>query len=192
MTRGTTIHDFAPFPPFTITMPVVIRQCTRADLAALEWFGLFTEHREIIEATFAGQEHGKQVMLIAEGNGAPLGQVWIDLVKKRHLDTGYLWAMRVFPWLCRLGVGMRLITAAEHLLRQHGFARAELGVDKHNQRAERLYQRFGYERIGEFQEEYGYTRPDGAFMRIVIDEWIYWKELGRRGPVEPDENHLCE
>src|SRR5438093_11002918 len=72
-----------PWAPFTVSFPITVRICRREDLPALEWFGLFTEHREIIRETFESQERGEAVMLIADLNGFPIGQVWINLTLKR-------------------------------------------------------------------------------------------------------------
>src|SRR3954471_16319232 len=67
------------FEHFTLPLHVDIRMCVKDDLADLEWFGLFTEHREIFLREFARQERNENIMLIAEANTLPIGQVWIDL-----------------------------------------------------------------------------------------------------------------
>jgi ribosomal protein S18 acetylase RimI-like enzyme len=160
-----------------LTLPVTIRTCRRDDLPALEWFGLFAEHREIIRATFESQERGEAVMLVADINGFPAGQVWINLTLKKAEATGALWAVRVFPFLRNMGIGARLLVAAEELLRSRGFAGVELGVEKDNPHARRFYERHGYHVTGTARGEYQYTSPDGAAMQIPIDEWILRKEF---------------
>src|SRR5437868_4023084 len=72
------------FQHFTIGATVTIRPCVRDDLAKLEWFGLFTLHREIIHSAFERQERGENRMLVAELNSFPVGQVWIDLTTKQE------------------------------------------------------------------------------------------------------------
>src|SRR3954454_4848974 len=67
---------------FTVPLRVSIRPCERDDLPGLEWFGLYTPHREIIAAAFDRQVRGTNLMLVAEANGFPVGQVWIDLEKQ--------------------------------------------------------------------------------------------------------------
>ncbi|HEX7048874.1 MAG TPA: GNAT family N-acetyltransferase [Longimicrobiales bacterium] len=165
------------FPRFAITFDIGIRTCTRGDLDALEWFGLFTEHRELIHRAFQRQEHGEVVMLLADANGFPVGQTWIDLVAKADLSIGVLWAVRVFPIFRRKGIGTRLLHAAETVLRRRGFARAEIGVEKDNHDARRLYERLGYRLAGEERSAYTYTTPDGVPMRIPVDEWLLRKRL---------------
>ena len=41
-----------------------------------EWFGLFTDHRKMILAAYDSQERGEALMLVAETQGFPVGQVW--------------------------------------------------------------------------------------------------------------------
>lgn len=160
-----------------LSLPVSVRLCTREDLPALEWYGLYTAHREIIAEAWRRQEQGDNLMLLAEANGAPAGQVWIDLARSRAARAGFLWAVRVVPWLEGLGIGSWLVGCAERLLRARGLAAAELGVEKKNAGARRLYQRLGYRPVGELQEEYGFTPPGGAPVRVAIDEWLLRKRI---------------
>lgn len=162
---------------FTVSLFVTIRLCDEDDLPKLEWFGQFTEHRNIIRRAYERQQRGENVMLVADVRGEPVGQVWIDLVQKRREATGMLWAVRVFPWLRNLGIGTRLITAAEGLLRHLGYTRAELGVERDNAGGRRFYERLGYRPVGTRESAYSYTTPDGEFVRIPLDEWMLRKHL---------------
>jgi ribosomal protein S18 acetylase RimI-like enzyme len=163
--------------PFTVSFSVTVRMCREDDLPALEWYGLFTEHREIIRETFENQQRGDAVMLVADLNGFPVGQVWINLALKREERTGALWAVRVLPCLQNQGIGARLMTAAEQLLAERGYTGVELGVEKENPGARRFYERLGYRLTGIAQGEYQYTTPDGTPATMPIDEWILRKEL---------------
>ncbi len=162
---------------FTVALPVAIRRCEEEDLSELEWFGQFAEHRTIIREAFVRQQRGDNVMLVADVRGAPVGQVWVDLARKRQEATGVLWAVRVFPWLRRLGIGTRLMRAAEALLRARGFERAELGVEKENEAARRFYERLGYRQVGARQNVFSYTTPAGESVRVLLDEWVLRKPL---------------
>lgn len=168
--RSETSHHLS------LSVPVTIRTSIEDDLPKLEWFGMFTPHREIIRSTYERQLHGKELMLVAETNGFPVGQVWIDLSKGRDEAIGILWAVRVFPFLQKLGLGARLIEAAEDALRRRGFSVAELGVEKISSAAG-FYERLGYRRSGTRLEEYSYTAPTGEFVRIDVDQVIYRKRL---------------
>lgn len=160
-----------------ISLDVIIRPCVEEDLHNLEWFGMFSEHREIIHKTFDQHRHGKQLMLVADANGFPIGQTWIDLRKKKDEFIGVIWAARVLPCFQCLGIGSKLIASAERELRERGFKQAEIGVELQNPRAARLYERLGY-RISERSfEEYAFTTPDGVSMRVPIDQWLMRKDL---------------
>jgi ribosomal protein S18 acetylase RimI-like enzyme len=106
----------------------------------------------------------------------------VDLAKRKPERTGYIWAVRVFPFLRGLGIGTILMEFAEDLLRQRGFVQAEVGVEKSNDRARQLYLRLGYRLHCELEEEYSYTTPDGVSARHVVDQWILRKKL-----VEPSQ-----
>jgi ribosomal protein S18 acetylase RimI-like enzyme len=115
---------------FTVLLRLVIRECRSEDLHDLEWFGLLADYREVIAKAFARQQQGEIVMLVAEANDFPVGQVWVDLTRKQEDATGIVWALRVMPCFQNLGIGARLVTAAEQAIRARGFAIAELGVEK--------------------------------------------------------------
>lgn len=165
---------------FPVGFEITIRDCTREDLTSLEWHGLFTPHREIIHEAFERQRHGEMLMLVATANGDCVGQAWIDLVKEKRNSAGVLWAVRVIPWLRGLGIGRRLLNAGEDAIHAHGLRFAELGVEKHNKRAIRLYERLGYLPAGEISEEYDYTTPDGDYHRVDVHQRVLRKKLGPR------------
>ncbi len=163
--------------PFDITMQVSIRPCQREDLASLEWFGMFNRYRQLYADTFARSEKGEVVMLVAVVNEFPVGRVWIDMVKERELSIGILYALAVLPPFQDLGIGSRLIAAAESLLSKRGYKIAELGVEKDNPNARRLYQRLGYQEIRDNLEKWELVTPEGQTIQEQADEWIMQKNL---------------
>ncbi|HEU4754099.1 MAG TPA: GNAT family N-acetyltransferase [Armatimonadota bacterium] len=162
---------------FAVSLHVAIRVCREEDLPVMEWFGLFTPHREIIQSTFESQERGDMVMLVAESNGYPIAQVWINLADKRSEGIGILWAIRVFPWLQNLGIGKHLLLAGETVLRERGYSCVELGVEEDNPDARRFYERYGYQVVGRETGEYSYQTPDGTLRTVPTDQWIMRKPL---------------
>jgi ribosomal protein S18 acetylase RimI-like enzyme len=132
------------YDAFPLCLDVVIRACREDDLPALEWFGLFARDRSLIRSVFDQHRRGDAIMLVAEANGAPSGQLWVALEERHGLRVGVIWALRVMPCLQRLGVGARLIGAAESLLLERGFERVELCVESDNPPARRLYEKLGY------------------------------------------------
>ena len=133
-----------PCDSFPVRLQVVIRPCREADLPALEWFGLFAPHRPLIRRVFDQQLRGNALMLVAEANGEPSGQLWIDMARRRNQRIGEIWAVRMLPCLQRLGIGARLMSAAQAELIERGFERAELAVETGNPGARRFYERLGY------------------------------------------------
>jgi len=164
-------------PPFDITMQVSIRPCLREDLPLMEWFGLYARYRQYFADTFARSEKAEIIMLVAEANGFPVGRVWIDLVKQREQSIGILYSLAVLPPLQNRGIGTRLIVAVEDLLRKRGYKMVELGVEKDNPNAQRLYERLGYKVIHDNQETWEIVTPDGKTLQEHADEWIVQKAL---------------
>jgi ribosomal protein S18 acetylase RimI-like enzyme len=191
-TQPVTI-DRNVFDHFSLHLHVDIRVCVKDDLADLEWFGLFTEHREIFLRVFESQAKGENLMLVAEANTLPIGQIWIDLIKRKEESAGFIWALRVIPWLRNMGVGGRLMTAAEERCLAHGFAYAELGVEKENHEAKRFYERLGYRMVGSMLDEYSYTSPQGQLIQVPMDVWVLRKKLrnghGRANGQAKTQNH---
>jgi ribosomal protein S18 acetylase RimI-like enzyme len=163
----------------TITLDVTIRLCRRTDLADLEWFGLYSRYRQLFLQQYERQEKGENVMLVAEANGFPVGRLWIDLAHRREDSIGVLWSLAVLPPLRNLGIGTRLIIVAEELLISRGFLTAEIGAEKDNPGARRLYERQGYQVIRDNLEEWNVTTPEGRVIHEFSDEWIMQKALGR-------------
>jgi ribosomal protein S18 acetylase RimI-like enzyme len=165
--------------PFSVRLDVTIRPCQRSDLQDLEWFGLFSPMREVFLSAFSRYERGENMMFVAETNQFPAGQVWVDLVKLQPDSIGVIWALRVIPPLQNLGIGSRLIATAESLLRHRGYRLAELGVEKTNPHAKRLYERLGYKVVKDNIEEWDFNTPEGQSVHMVADEWIMRKQIDR-------------
>jgi ribosomal protein S18 acetylase RimI-like enzyme len=161
----------------SVTAVLLIRTCQSDDLPLMEWYGQFRDHRELFADAFARHLAGENVMLVADLHGFPAGQAWIDLVKHRTERVGYIWAVRVFPFLRGLGIGTQLMHVAEKVLTEHGYRCAEVGVEKDNADARRLYERLGYRLLGDVREEYGFTTPDGVKASYTVDHWRLRKSL---------------
>lgn len=166
-------------PPhsFTVSLSVTLRLCTAEDLPNLEWFGMFSAHREIIRSTFEAQQRGDALMILAEANGFPIGQVWVDRVIIAKESAAFLWALRVMPGFQRLGIGSRLLDAAEEQLKELGFSFAEITTDVHNEDARRLYESRGYIQTGTRFDEWDYTTPEGEFVHASATRIVHRKSL---------------
>lgn len=165
---------------FELALPVRLRACAEADLPALECGGAYTHHRELIAAAFRRQQAGAVVMIVAEAGGALAGQIWVDLERRRGSGVGFLWALRVAPWIEGRGLGTRLLAAAERVVAAAGLGAAEIGVEVSNAGALRLYERRGYARVERITERYGYTPPGCGPETVTLDEWILRKRVTAR------------
>jgi ribosomal protein S18 acetylase RimI-like enzyme len=159
------------------TTQATIRQCRLSDLPLLEWDGLFANQRELIADAFRRQEEGENLMLVADRDDFPIGQVWIDLAKKEPQSIGILWALRVMAAYQGQGIGSQLIGTAESYLRERPFTIAEIGVEKENLAARRLYERLGYRIVSDNVETWTYTTPAGRLCTETAVEWIMHKPL---------------
>jgi len=158
---------------------VEFRLAHASDLEALEWFGEYTDQRELIADAFRRQQHGDIIMLLGVIGGFPAAQIWIDLVRQKRDLVGMLYALRVFFPLQGSGLGRLLVRAAEIELRTRGFRAAEIGAEKENPRARALYERLGYAVIGERVDPLVYRQPDGKLVEDTVDQWILSRELLR-------------
>ncbi len=161
----------------TAHVPVTIRQTRAEDLPTLEWHGLYTPMREVIQSAFRAQQRGDGLMLVADANGFPAGQAWVDFVRKAHLGLATLWAVRVFPAFQRGGLGTLLMRAAERAVLAHGVTEAELGVDRDNADVLGFYRALGYVNAGTERGIFSYRTPEGRIVEVPVDQWLMRKRL---------------
>ena len=93
--------------------------------------------------------------LVAECDGAVVGAVWVrDMPDFGHIADGVpSFAISVRPEYRGSGIGTSLMRSMLDYLRQHGYAKASLSVQKANYAA-RMYTKLGFRTIGENDEEY--------------------------------------
>jgi ribosomal protein S18 acetylase RimI-like enzyme len=161
------------FTPFSVRLDILIRACRAEDLPALEWWGLFQPHRELIRNIFERHARGDAaVMLVAEANGMASGQVWMDLVRQQGEGIGVIWALRVFPCLQRSGVGSHLVQAAEAVLRAQGCDMAETSVERSTPGPRSFFGRLGYREV-----EAEPWSPPGSPPPPSDSQWVLRKRL---------------
>ncbi|ACI99078.1 GNAT family N-acetyltransferase [Rhodospirillum centenum] len=184
---GAAIPGPAPGCRFRLDLELAIRRTGEADLDRLEWFGLYSDHREIIRAAFERQRLGEVAMLVADLDGFPVGQVWIDFRRSGEADSASLWAVRVLPPLQGQGIGARLMRAAERLAAARGREMLTLTVERSNPDARRFYERLGYRTSGAAQDCYSYRTPRGELRQIPLDQWVMTKRLAPEHAESPCE-----
>ncbi len=93
--------------------------------------------------------------LVAECDGAVVGAVWVrDMPDFGHVADGVpSFAISVKPEYRAGGIGTNVMRSMLDHLRQRGYKKASLSVQKANYAA-RMYQKLGFRTIGENDEEY--------------------------------------
>ncbi len=151
---------------FDVSAHIVIRSVRAEDLPKLEWFGAFAHFRQLYQRTWRDHQAGRRLMLVADLNGFPVGQVWLDVIPS---DYAYLYALRVMEPLQGVGIGSRLIASAEALARSHSYRQIQLAVEKSNARARRLYERLGYRVFSQRVDVWSYTDHHGETHWVQED-----------------------
>ena len=150
-----------------------IRAASEQDLRPLEWHGgrdLRSFYREVWEKQGAQE----LLYLVADFNGFPIGQVLIIWSgKPSHPHFPDVQSLRVHPAFRGLGIGSRLLEAAEQCARERSHVQLGLSVSVENPKAHRLYERCGYVVRGEpYLDEWSYcnAREEAVTLsEIVID-----------------------
>jgi putative acetyltransferase len=142
--------------------------------AAKYWATIPRTEHEVRERTKKLLEEAREKTIIAELNGEPAGSVGVEPETGRCRHVAWLGIfVRRKHW--GKGVGSALMQKAINLAKQLGCRRLMLGVTEGNERAMRLYKKFGFE-IEAYYEEHEYV--DGSWRT----EYFMGLELA---PCEP-------
>ncbi|HVF10292.1 MAG TPA: GNAT family N-acetyltransferase [Abditibacteriaceae bacterium] len=163
-------------PILTFDLPsrqVVVRRVRQSDLRALEWHG-GPDRRAFYEDQWVQHCAGAICVLVADFNQYPIGHAAIHWHgKPTHPAIPDLQSVRVAPGFRGLGIGSRLIEAGEKIIAAQGFQQVSLAVGVQNESARRLYERLGYQTVGEpYNDEWHYIDAQGQAVRmaeIVVD-----------------------
>lgn len=131
----------------TITDTWQINDFTTADLALYPWVSN-PERRDVAQRALQRVAAGQAEYLTARRpDGLPIAICSVDYAS--YPDAGIVQQVVMYSYLRGLGLGTRLISAAEERIRLHGRPWARLQVEQENTRATSLYLRLGYERCGQ-------------------------------------------
>ena len=160
---------------------IVFRMAERSDLPKLEWHGEYTHFRRVFQSAFEDQRAGRRLMLLADTNHYPVGQVFIQLDSFDDFDRGgrraYLYSLRVMDAFQRKGLGTALLREAERLLTERGYNAVSIAAAKDNPGARRLYERLGYKVYVEDSGRWQYVDHEGRTRQVVEPCWILEKSL---------------
>jgi ribosomal protein S18 acetylase RimI-like enzyme len=165
-----------------LQMQVIFRPAEREDLPKLEWYGKYTHFRRVFERTYEEQLRGQRLMLLADVNGFPIGQLFIQLESQNDFGRAarkhaYLYSLRVMDAFQRQGIGSALLREAETLLRARNYASISIAAAKENVRARRLYERHGFCVVAEDAGRWSYVDHEGVTHYVNEPCWILEKVL---------------
>lgn len=95
------------------------------------------------------------ICFVAEAEGKIVGAVWVrDMPDYGHIADGVpSFAISLYKEYRNFGIGTRLMTTMLDELRQRGYEKTSLAVQKANY-AVRMYKKVGFETVDENEEEY--------------------------------------
>jgi ribosomal protein S18 acetylase RimI-like enzyme len=177
----TTFHERT----VSIQVNVVLRLAKRSDLSKLEWYGQYTHFRSIYRRTFQEMQHGNRLMLVADCQDYPIGQLFVQLrsSEKQVADDGrraYLYSLRVMEMFRGLGIGSRLIREAEDIVTTMGYSWVTIAAAKSNAKARQLYERMGYRIFADDPGEWSYTDHQNIVRYVTDPCWLLEKRLNIR------------
>jgi ribosomal protein S18 acetylase RimI-like enzyme len=125
---------------------VVIGDLDPTELGDLDWSG-GAEHIRAVGAAVQASFAGEVVVLRARlANGRSVGLVAVDF--RAEPDAGLIWMLAVHERFQSLGLGSRLVRAAERRIAAAGRDWSRLKVEHDNPGARALYLRLGYQERG--------------------------------------------
>ncbi|MGU3537239.1 GNAT family N-acetyltransferase [Methylobacterium sp. A54F] len=160
-------------PAGDIVPALTVRAATRADLdalMALEQAAFVSDRAERRAIRHAIDVPSMTVLVatIEDESGESILVGAATLERRRNTDIARLSSIAVSPARAGLGLGGRLLDAAEADARAHGRRRLRLEVRADNGAGIRLYERRGYDRFATVADYY----EDG------MEAWRYEKRLG--------------
>jgi ribosomal-protein-alanine N-acetyltransferase len=158
-------------------LPIVtLREAQSGDLDALvalehAAFASDRAERRAIRHAITSPSMTLVVALVDDASAAPVLVGAATIERRRGSRSARLSSIAVSPARAGLGLGGRLLDAAEAEARRHGCTRLRLEVRADNGAGIRLYERRGYVRFA--------VRPD--YYEDGMEAWRYEKDLGKVG-----------
>jgi ribosomal protein S18 acetylase RimI-like enzyme len=167
---------------YQLKMNVVVRPAIATDVQQLEWFGEYAHFRNLIQRAYDEQLAGNRLILVADLNGFPIGQLFIQYEAHNHriadgYHRAYFYSFRIFHLFRGQGIGTYMLTYAQQLIYNMNYRYATIAVAKDNPDALRLYQRLGYRIIGEDSGNWTYVDHLGITQYVHEPSWVLEQKL---------------
>jgi ribosomal protein S18 acetylase RimI-like enzyme len=156
---------------------LVIDDLRAADLDVLSWSGSSVHLQHVANDLQRVAKGEVDYLAVRLPDGTPVAKGGIDYALEPN--EGSIYQLVTREELRGLGIGTRLIRAAEERIRARGLVVARLGVETDNPRARSLYERLGYAATGERPAAWEAMRPDGS---VFTYETVLTEMEKRLGP----------
>lgn len=145
------------------------------DLPHVEWAGGQYHLKAIKKALDRVSEGEVEYLTVRAPNGNPVSIGGIDY--SAHEGAGTLWQLATRGELIGLGLGSRLIAAAEERIRRRGVSKAMIGVEDNNPKARALYERLGYMPASREKSSWQYQDEGGQIKLYETELTVLEKRL---------------
>ncbi len=162
---------------------VIIRKIAKSDLPALEWDGEYRHLRRVYAISYQAQETGRTIIWVAEHPDAGIiGQIFLQLISDRleladGINRAHIYSFRIKAPYRGSGLGSIMLEKAETCLRADSFRYVTLNVAKANHKAQRLYQRNGYQIISHEPGRWSFPDDEGIWHDVEEPAWRMQKTL---------------
>lgn len=158
-----------------VELDVVIRRAVQDDLRQLAIWNRAT--KRVVEPALRRQEAGEVAVLLAMLKSFPCGHLLCDLSTRTQEQIATIWHVAVWDPLQGFGIGTQLMQAADEEIVERGLRWSQLGVEKVNTGARRLYERLAYSTFGEEDLVWPEPTPDGSLEPVAHPCWLMRKDL---------------
>lgn len=171
------VLEFRPLNKPDSHSRVKIRHLREEDLPALEWSGEFSHFRRLYAEGFRKVQRDLTVMWVADMPGKGIiGQVFIQLVCDRPeladgVNKAYLYSFRIQPAYRNMGLGTLILSKIEQDLLERGYSYLTLNVAKENLKAQRLYERHGFQIVAHEPGIWSYPDENGVWQQVNEPSW---------------------
>ena len=153
-----------------------MRDAVLADLDIPIVQGSDREYREQLTHHLVASAGGTGALIVAEAGGEVVGRAFVE--RWGNPPAAWLGGLLVDESRRRAGVGTALVRYAELRAGELGFDEMRLSVAKDNPGAQALYEKLGYETVGEDISS-GLVRADGTVVHPVEQVWVMSRKVER-------------
>ncbi len=163
-------HISATFDESTFALPrheIRLRLLQESDLLSLEWHG-GADLRSFYQDQWKKPRCESVLVVVADFNGFPVAQAAIHwLGKPTHPHIPDIQSVRVMDIFQGQGIGSRLLTQCEKVVRAENHPQVSLAVALENVGARRLYERLNYQITGTpYDDKWSYVDSKGHTVEV--------------------------